>query len=29
MKLVKPYFEILEQESGISGIYKAIEKVDI
>lgn len=25
-KLVKPYFEILEQESGISGIYKAIER---
>lgn len=26
MKLVKPYFEILEQESGISGVYKAIER---
>lgn len=26
MKLVKPHFEILEQESGISGIYKAIER---
>lgn len=25
MKLVKPYFEILEQDSGISGVYKAIE----
>lgn len=26
MKLVKPYYEILEQESGISGIFKAIER---
>lgn len=26
MKLVKPYFEILEQDSGISGVYKAIER---
>lgn len=26
MKLIKPYFEILEQDSGISGVYKAIER---
>lgn len=26
MKLVKPYFEILEQEPRISGVYKAIER---
>lgn len=26
MKLVKPYFEVLEQDSGISGVYKAIER---
>lgn len=26
MKLVKPYFEILEQDSGISDVYKAIER---
>lgn len=25
MKLIKPYFEIIEQESGLEGIYKQIE----
>lgn len=27
MKLIKPTFEILEQEAGLEGIYKQIEKV--
>jgi thymidylate synthase (FAD) len=27
MKLIKPSFEILEQESGLEGIYKQIERV--
>jgi thymidylate synthase (FAD) len=27
MKLIKPSFEILEQENGLEGIYKQIEKV--
>lgn len=27
MKLIKPSFEILEQEAGLEGIYKQIEKV--
>lgn len=26
MKLIKPHFEIIEQQSGVEGIYKAIEK---
>ena len=25
MKLIKPYFEIIEQEPGLEGIYKQIE----
>lgn len=25
MKLIKPYFEIIEQESGLESIYKQIE----
>ena len=25
MKLIKPYFEIIEQEAGLEGIYKMIE----
>lgn len=26
MKLIKPYFEIIEQEPGLEGIYKQIER---
>lgn len=28
MRLIKPSFEIWEQEPGIQGIYKAIERAD-
>lgn len=28
MKLIKPYFEIIEQEPGIQGIYKQIEALE-
>ena len=27
MKLIKPSFEIIEQEAGLEGMYKQIEKV--